>query len=484
MLKPTYTANEITKIVFGRTSKGKQPKQPKSDEDIDFENLDDEEEEEEEEEENEDEDGDGEDKEGEDKDGEDKEGEDKEGEDKEGEDKEGEDKEGKEGKEGKPGKKGKPGKNGSKANPLKENQKDIESIKKQAQDLSDIMKQVDTEHTSCGSRTKSDDKQKEFSDKSPDEFEFDEEYMRERIMKIIEKASEEGSDHPFVQGFGGRGTGGKDSAGAPTGEAIFVPMRKPEFLEKMKDFAKREYKKKYFKKGTDWFNTQYYGQQFKDRPKVSVRKKSIYIMVDVSGSMFGDFGNTGRSLLEHIIGYLPTIAEEDFVGEVWWISDGILKWQKGNGFKLEEGEEGKPAITPLSFFKDKNDVELSMYFKKVQGAKGSGGGTTFNVELQLVQDIREKELHNAPIIVLTDGIIDSVKTQYTFPEGSGNKITGKLPPNTYFMTDPGGIKYMKNYYSDDAREGYFDYDKNIQYYDITENGKFKVNLDHRQFGKW
>jgi hypothetical protein len=476
MLKPTYTANEITKIVFGRTSKGKQPKQPKSDEDIDFENLDDEENEEEEEDEDEENEDEDEGKDGEGKDGKSKE-------EKEGEDKEGEDKEGKEGKEGKPGK---PGKSGGKTNPLKENQKDIESIKKQAQDLADLMKQVDTAHTSCGSRTKSDDKQKEFSDKSPDEFEFDEEYMRERLQKIIEKAIEDGSDHPFVQGFGGRGTGGKDSASAPTGEAIFVPMRKPEFLEKLKNFAKKEYERKYFKKGTDWFNTQYYTDiQFKDKPKVSIPKKSVYIMVDVSGSMFSDFGNTGRSLLEHIIGYLPTIAQEKFVGEVWWISDGILKWQKGDGFRLEDGEEGKPAITPLSFFKDKDSVELSMYFKKVQGAKGSGGGTTFNVELQRVQDIREEERHNAPIIVLTDGIIDAVKTEYTYPVGSGNKIVGKLPPNTYFMTDPGGIEYMKNYYNEnDAREGYFDYEKNIQYYDITENGKFKVNLDHRKFGKW
>ena len=482
MFKPTYTANEITKIVFTRKSEGKQPKQPKSDEDLDIENLDDEEKEKEDEEEIDDEDENKDEDEG--KDGEGKDGKSKE--EKEEKEKEGEDKEGKEGKdkdgEDKEGKEGKPGKSGGKTNPLKENQKDIESIKKQAQDLADLMKQVDTAHTSCGSRTKSDDKQKEFSDKSPDEFEFDEEYMRERLQKIIEKAIEDGVDHPFVESARSRGEGGKDRASAPTGEAIFVPMRKPEFLEKMKDFAESEYEKEYFKKGTDWFNTQYYGQQFKDRPKISVPRKAVYIMVDVSGSMFGDFSGTGKSLLEHIIGYLPTIADEEFVGEVWWISSGILHWQKGEGYRLEEGEEGKPAITQLSFFKDKDSVELSMYFKKVQGAKGSGGGTTFNKELQAVQLIREEEGHNAPIIVLTDGFIDSVKTEYTFPIGSGNKIVGKLPPNTYFMSDPSGITYMKTYYSDDPSEGYFDVEKNIQYYDITENGRFQVDL--RKFGKW
>jgi hypothetical protein len=190
--------------------------------------------------------------------------------------------------------------------------------------------------------------------------------------------------------------------------------------------------------------------------------------------MFGDFDGRGNSLLDHLVGYLPVIAK-DFSGQVWWMSNGILHWQKGTGYNLDPSIDGKEAKSELSLFKGMDAAKASMYLRQVKGARGAGGGTTFNHELQLIQALREKEKNNAPIICLTDGEIDNVITRYSWPVGSKDKVDGKLPPNTYFMTDPNGISYMKSEgYSEDPRPDYFNYEKNIQYYDVTENGKYKT----------
>ncbi len=169
--------------------------------------------------------------------------------------------------------------------------------------------------------------------------------------------------------------------------------------------------------------------------------------------MFGDFDGTGKSLLEHLIGYLPTIAE-DFKGEVWWLSDGIIMI------------DGQPGITPLSFFQDKNPYELAEFYEIIKDAEGTGGGTTFNVELQVIQNMREEQGHMAPIICLTDGFIDSVKTTYLWED---EIITGGLPPNTIMMSDPQGISYLRSMFKKD----FADPEKRIEYYDVTENGKYK-----------
>jgi len=290
------------------------------------------------------------------------------------------------------------------------------------------------------------------------------------------------------------GRGKEKGTGNPSeAKLIPIPMRKPEFLAKMKDFANAEYKKKRVKKDTDWvwsgsgvFNDSVF---FKDRPKINVPRKAIYILIDVSGSMFGDFDGKGNSLLEYMVGYLPTLAEE-FVGEVWWISNGILKWQtfeksksyyKGGNFKLDKFMvPGTEARNELKYFKNMKGPELSNFFESVKGAEGAGGGTTFGAELNTLQAIREADGHNSPIIVLTDGAIDDVRVKYTFPAGSKNIVDGMLPPNTYYMSDSTGLKDMvKLGYEEDARPGYFSYEKNIQYYDITDKGKFKVDITKR-----
>lgn len=341
--------------------------------------------------------------------------------------------------------------------------KDIEKIQKQAEELLNKIKGVDEQHQQCGSVDKRTDKQnKEGVDK--DTFNEQEKFTRERIKSIMDEEAASGKDHPLRDTGGGQRGEGKGSGG-PRGEIIAIPTRKPEFLRKMKQFAEKEYEKQYYKKGTDWLYTQSYENVvFKDRPKVALPKKSLYILIDVSGSMDSNVDSTGQTILEYMIGYLPTIAA-DFVGEVWWMSDGILLWSDGP-------DKGKPAITPLSFFKGKSSLEMSKFYRRVQNASGSGGGTVFNVEFQAIQKIREKEGHNAPIIALTDGYIDTVSTQYEWPLKSKNVIKGKLPPNTYMMCFADGIKYLEGYYNEDVRAGYFSYEKNIQYYDLTENGRF------------
>ncbi len=394
-----------------------------------------------------------------------------------------------EGEEGKGKGEGKGEGKGKGGSSSEEKAKDIDQIKKKAQELLDELKKADPSHHNCGSVDKRSEKQKEQFEKDPDAFREEEKFIRDRIKSIMEEAASRGVEHPGMQSRG-RGEG-KGSGISSTAKLVPIPMRKPEFLAKMKDFAEAEYEKERSKKDTDWLYTQSYENiVFKDRPKISIPRKAIYILVDVSGSMFGDFGGTGKSLLEHLIGYLPTIAD-DFVGQVWWMSDGILKWKKFEDshsyykedyYKLDSNMvPGKEAINDLSFFKGKKASELSNFFECIKGAEGSGGGTVFNVELQVIQNITEKEGHNSPIICLSDGYIDSVKTEYTFPIGSKNKVIGKLPPNTIFMTDPSGLDYMNKYYSDDPKKGYFDYGKNIQYYDITDKGKFKVDLKSKRF---
>ena len=404
----------------------------------------------------------------------------KDGEGKDGEGKDGEGKDGEGKGEGKPGD-GKGGKSGQ--------AKDIEQILKRVRDAIEDMKAVDPTHCSCGSVNEREKKKdKAISEgKDKDVISEKEKIKRQEIIDAFEEAARNGNPLPSdpVSRSRGEGKGGS----APKGNLIPMQVRPPEFLEKMQDFAKSEYRKVRTKKDTDWLYTQAYDNiTFKDRPKVSVPRKAIYILVDVSGSMFSDFDGRGNSLLDHLVGYLPVMAEE-FVGQVWWMSDGILHWsrkpkemsdEKWNEKNAKGEYTSREAITELSVFKDMDAYDATMYLKEVQDAEGAGSGTTFNHELQLIQALREEGKNNAPIICLTDSVIDTVITRYTWPVGSddeNDKVDGKLPPNTYFMTDPNGISYMKSrgYVEDeDPIPDYFNYEKNIQYYDVTEGGKYKT----------
>ncbi len=340
-----------------------------------------------------------------------------------------------------------------------------EQIEKKAQELLDKLKSYDQKASACGSSNERDNKKGNTGESDLVRAQK-EQLIREQILQAIDEANAAGAEHPLRQSGSSRGEG--KGSGGPQGTIITIPMKKPEFLKRLREFAKKEFEKKYYKKGTDWMYSQAYNDIFfKDRPKVAFPKKAVFIVVDVSGSMFGDFDGTGKSLIEHLIGYLPTIAGEGFAGEVWWASDGIVHWSDEFITNKKTGKkEPAPAITPVKFFKDKTPFELARFYERVKKASGTGGGTTFSVEFQTIQDLREIEKHMIPIICLTDGYIDTVKTKYTW---DGKVITAGLPPNTIMMTDPSGKAYLKEMYNED----FTDKSKRIELYDVTENGKYK-----------
>jgi hypothetical protein len=330
-------------------------------------------------------------------------------------------------------------------------------------------------HQQCGSVDPRENKQAKEVEKDKDTFIEQEKFTRERLKAALDEEAANGKDHPLRGGTGGSGRGsGKGGGGGPRGEVIIIPKRKPDFLRKMKQFAEKEYEKEYYKKGTDWFYTQGYGDiMFKDRPKVSIPKKSVYILIDVSGSMDSSVDReTGESLLEYMIGYLPVIAET-FSGEVWFISGGILHWNKNS--KYYKAGSSNEIRVKLSDYKGKTGIQMSEYYHDViNNTDEAGGGTTFNEEFQALIQIRKKEKHNSPIIALTDGEIDNVVTEYEWPVRSNKMIEGKFPPNTYIMCFQFGLDYLERYgyFEKDRGEGYFSYSKNIQYYNFSKENRF------------
>ena len=407
-------------------------------------------------------------KEGEDKEGEDKEGgEKKDGEDKDGKDGDGEEKSGEDFKGGiKKGQKG----GGSKTSDADFENQDIDAIKKRAQEIIDSKNSIDTSHAHCGGNSKRNDKQGK-SVEDDELFNEKEKFIRETIKSIMDEEAANGRDHPMRNAGGGKAGTGKGGEGqGPRGEMIVIPERQPEFLRKMKLFAEKEYERTRSKKDTDWLYTQGFEGDifFKDKPKVSQPKKSVYIIIDVSGSMYSNVSGTGQNILEYVVGYLPTIAK-DFSGQVWWISSGVLEWTTGP-------KKGKPLISELTDFRGKSGSEMSkIYSYLMANSKGGGGGTTFKDEFQAMIDLRKKEKHMAPIICLTDAYIDTTVTTYEWPRGSNNIIKGKIPPNTYMMCFSSGVKYLIDNYGEDIRPGYLSFEKNIQYYNLSKENRFNVD---------
>jgi hypothetical protein len=148
-------------------------------------------------------------------------------------------------------------------------------------------------------------------------------------------------------------------------------------------------------------------------------------------------------------------------------ANNILKNKSSDDPDLEEVKDKKLlAITNLSEFKGSYDKEkINKIYDDVTHATGFGAGTTFAVELQLAVKIREKDKHNAAIIVLTDSDIDRVQTTYMW---EGKETKGQLPPNTIIMTNTVGVNYIESNYKADL-----DSDKKISVYDITEDGKYQ-----------
>ena len=57
-------------------------------------------------------------------------------------------------------------------------------------------------------------------------------------------------------------------------------------------------------------------------------------------------------------------------------------------------------------------------------------------------------------------------------------LYGAIPQTISYqgkLTDPSGVDYLKRYYNEeDNKSGFFSVGKNIQYYDVTEDGKYKA----------
>ena len=352
---------------------------------------------------------------------------------------------------------------------------DREATLKKAQELLDSMNaNGGTGKHSCGSNRKRNEQNVNNTEDNQARIENERKRIQE-IQQAIQDAVERGVPNVYSKDA----TPGTSKEGTES-DYIPLPMPKPrpKFLDAIKDFAKKGFKKSYTKKGTDWLYTDAFDNSvfFKDRPKVVKPTKWLFLMVDCSGSMTWDFSGDGKSLLEHLVAYLPVIAKE-FDGEVWWISNGILTFKEDSFANASSPSKttkeilGKKdtkllAITNLSEFKGSYDKEkINKIYDDVTHATGFGSGTSFAVELQLAVKIREKDKHNAAIIVLTDSDIDTVQTTYMW---EGKETKGQLPPNTIIMTNTNGVNHMERDYKADL-----DSDKKISVYDITEDGKYQ-----------
>lgn len=356
---------------------------------------------------------------------------------------------------------------------------DLEEVLKRAEDLLNTINSNTTGKNSCGSSKPRQEK----NANSTEDYDERVEKSRQRIddiYKAIEEAEKSGVPNPY--GTKGRGSGGEKTAS----DVPYVPLPlekpRPAFLDEITDFAERGYTREYTKKGTDWLYSEAFDYDvfFKDRPKVATPGKWMFLMVDCSGSMTSDFQGDGKSLFEHLIAYLPEIAKE-FNGSVWWVSDGMIYFREDSytglsspdAITVEEYDKsdskkrtkGYLGITDLEVFKDVNREDRAKIYKDVTSAYGFGGGTTFATELQTAINIREKEGHDAAIVILTDSFIDSPNLEYTW---NGEKVRGKLPPNTIIMTNTAGRDYLEDYFKEELES-----DKKIEVYDITDDGRYK-----------
>lgn len=78
----------------------------------------------------------------------------------------------------------------------------------------------------------------------------------------------------------------------------------------------------------------------KEREKKLLKQKSLWILLDVSGSMFS-YSYHGKSIMELLASYIPVIARQ-FEGELWQIDQGapnkIFKLEDLNGNEIKELE--------------------------------------------------------------------------------------------------------------------------------------------------
>lgn len=375
---------------------------------------------------------------------------------------EGQDGQGKDGTPGQDGQ-GKNGKNGE-SKPYDNTQaKTKEQIEKEAQDLIDALNNNATPNKSCGSTNKRDEAQKG-QDQTIDDI-INQKEARDRLLEAIKNAEDKGQYSPVTSSGRGTGTKGQESTGGA--DVVVVPRKRvPRWFKEIKDFASREYEREYYKSGVDWLYTQTFESiVFKDKPKVAVPQKFIYVLVDVSGSMTWSVKTDGTSLLENLLSFLPLLAEQ-YKGEVWFFSDGIVEFK-----------DGTLGILKLEDYKDADALKQAELYQKIKSARGFGGGTTFDTELQAMQYDREgntekqkslynkasgksaksgkkkkygDKAHQASIIIFSDADFGRVNIEYKDQEGK--YIRNGMPPSTILVTDARGKRSFQSNYAADLKD--------------------------------
>lgn len=260
-----------------------------------------------------------------------------------------------------------------------------EQLRKEAEELYDSLQNAHQSKKGCGSPEKGKEKQGELDDYATSE--------AQSAIDEIENAINENApkDHPFnTGGMGGEKRVGKKQK-ADTNILIAPAKRVPKWMRYVQTFAKKTFVKKKMRGGFDVIWSEELSIPIKDKPKMPRREKYIYVLADVSGSMIGG-SDYADSLIGRLVAVLPSIAQE-FDGEVWWCSAGIMYDHDGNMSK-----------TPLKEFKKADGKKINeIITKDATVFSDFGGGSSHDIPYVDFTIFREKENTDAAVIVFTDG---------------------------------------------------------------------------------
>jgi hypothetical protein len=155
--------------------------------------------------------------------------------------------------------------------------------------------------------------------------------------------------------------------------------------------------------------------------------------------------------------FVPMLAE-NFDGEVWWCSNGLLKTDikgaKGAGIDLshlkvgEDDEEGRIiARTPLKYFKGAGSVEMSqIIWRDVAFFKGYGLGGGHDVAYvefaKFQQKMKEEENTDVAVVALTDF---RQADEYLYPK---NLIVVTSPAQAKYLNETRNFKSFSKFKDD------------------------------------
>lgn len=140
----------------------------------------------------------------------------------------------------------------------------------------------------------------------------------------------------------------------------------------------------------------------KEREKKLLKQKSLWILLDVSGSMFS-YSYHGKSILELLASYIPVIAGQ-FEGELWQVDEGapnkIIKLEDVRGDEIRELDVRGGGGT------DFNEAFRLLAKKKEEISERIGGEADFMTIL-----FTDAEVYWDPKLMPSNLIIVTVKTK-------------------------------------------------------------------------